>query len=174
MKDSARRLDILRAVLALTSAAVGVTGCGRTNKTADVAQDSILVKDADLSAHRSDTAATTTTLVRDRGSMADLPTLTTGAPVKRSSVTNAGVSETGLQPPTRVNPTPVLPARDSTSAEQRTPTPNPPVTTQPTLTPPPVTQPASPKPPVVIQPSPTPITPSTPKKDSARDSLRVR
>jgi hypothetical protein len=167
MKDSVRILRTLVVGLLLAVAAFAAAACAKSSKAKDVAQDSILVKDAGIAEHKTDTTSGPATLVRDRGSAADRPTLTSGAPVKRSPATNAGASQTGLQPPVRVNPTPVLPSRESTSAPQRTPTPNPTLVPQPAMTPSPVIQPASPKPPVVIQPSPVP------KRDSSTDSLRV-
>ena len=57
----------------------------KSEKAADVAQDSILVKDADVGGNKTDTAgAATAALMRARGSAANAPVLTTGAPVKRA------------------------------------------------------------------------------------------
>ncbi len=114
MKDSARRLFDVGVAVALTTAVLAMAGCGRTNKTADVAQDSILVKDADVAEHKTNTPPAAATLVRDRGSAADVPSLTSGAAVKRAPSSAAtGSSRGGLQPPARVNPSPVLPGRDT-------------------------------------------------------------
>ncbi|MDQ6717442.1 MAG: hypothetical protein M3Z17_03720 [Gemmatimonadota bacterium] len=162
MKDSARRLFDVGVAAALTSAVLAMAGCGRTNKTADVAQDSILVKDANVAEHKVDTAAAASTLVRDRGSAAAIPALTSGAPVKRAPASAATeVSRGTLQPPARVNPTPVLPGRD-TGAVTLPPPRIDPMVAPPVQRPPPVTQPVSPSPPAVLQP------PATPKKDSLK------
>jgi hypothetical protein len=126
MKDSARtRIDVGAAVVVVT-AMLSIAACGKQNKASDVAQDSILVKDADIAEHKSDTTAAVTTLVRDRGSVADAPTLTNGAPVKRARSVDAGPSRSGLQPPTKVNPSPVLPARESTVTTPKADSPPPP------------------------------------------------
>jgi hypothetical protein len=82
MKDN--RVRILAALLL-------AAGCAKSGKTADVAQDSILVKDAGIGGNKTDTAN----------------------------------SNRGLQPPKRVNPTPVLPGRESTSAPVTQPSPTP-------------------------------------------------
>jgi hypothetical protein len=171
MKDSARRVFETGLVLALAATLLSVAACGRSSKASDVAQDSILVKDADVE-HKTDTAgAATAALVRERGATPAQPTLTAGAPVQRSAntITTAPTTTTGaistgtLQPPRRVNPSPVLPPRESTSTRRDTPTT--PLSPQPVTTPRATVQPVSPQPPPVIQPSPVP------KKDSSGDTL---
>src|SRR5437762_13935270 len=113
MKDN--RVGIFAALLL-------AAGCARSEKAADVAQDSILVKDADVGGKKTDTAgAATAALVRARGSAANVPVLTTGAPVKRAPDVSGANSNSVLQPPKRVNPTPVLPGRESTSTQRSTP-----------------------------------------------------
>lgn len=170
MKDNARGILEIGVAVALAAAVLSVAGCGRSNKTADIAQDSILVKDADLSGHKVDTAAAATTLVRDRGSVADLPALTTGAPVKRATASVAAGSAGGpLQPPKKVYPSPVLPGRNPTP-ESLPPARIDPLIAPTAVQPAPATQPASPRPPRVIQPQP----PTPPKTDSSSDSLRLR
>ena len=130
MKDSAEILS--RAVRVATVAAmIATAACGKSNKAADVAQDSILVNDANVPGNKTDTAgAATAALVRERGSSAQLPALTNGAPVARSPnvappVQAAGAtsrtrrtttSQPTLQPPEKVYPSPVLPPRESTTA----------------------------------------------------------
>lgn len=144
-------------------------GCAKSDKTADVAQDSILVKDADIEGNKTDTAgAATAALVRARGSAANAPVLTSGAPVKRAPDAVSTTVPGGLQPPKRVNPTPVLPGRESTATPRTPPASGTQLSPQPTTPPTPVTQPVSPQPPPVTQPSPTP------KKDSTkRDTLSL-
>ena len=170
MKDSVRILGKTFRLGAVAAIIVSA-GCGRSNKAADVAQDSILVKDADVSGNKTDTAgAATAALVREKGAAAQPPTLTTGAPVTRSSdvapavpTTSAPTSRTSTpQPPKKVYPSPVLPPRESTTSTPRSS-----VISSP-ISPMPVTQPVSPPPPPVTQP-----TPPTPKKDSSTDSLSV-
>lgn len=166
MKDSARRILDTGVALALAAGVLTTAGCAREKKAEDVAQDSILVKDADMSARKADTTVPGTTLVRDRGSVPQTPVLTTGAPVKRSPDVKASG---GLQPPKRVNPTPVLPGRDS-FVERRVPQrPIGDPIVDPSV-PPPVTQPIIRQPPV---PQPQPVTQPTlkPKRDSSTDSL---
>ena len=107
MKDN--RVRIFAALLL-------AAGCAKADRAADIAQDSILVKDADIGGNKTDTAgAATAALVRARGSAVDIPVLTIGAPVKRAPDVSGAKSNRGLQPPKRVNPTPVLPGRESTS-----------------------------------------------------------
>lgn len=181
MKDSARRVFETGLVLALAATLLSVAACGRSSKASDVAQDSILVKDADIAGHKTDTAgAATAALVRERGATPAQPTLTAGAPVQRSAntvtsvpTTTSGAASAGtLQPPRRVYPSPVLPPRDSTYTRRDTPvTPPPslqPVTTPPVTTPRATVQPVSPQPPPVIQPTPAP------KKDSSGDTTVIR
>lgn len=115
MKDSARRLFDVGVAIALATAVLATASCGRKDKATDIAQDSILVRDADLTAPRTDTSSIPpATLVRERGSAADVPVLTRGAPVKRAPTVTTGANS-GLRPPTRVNPSPVLPGRDTSS-----------------------------------------------------------
>jgi hypothetical protein len=173
MKDSVRILSRTMRV-AIAAAMIATAACAKSNKPADVAQDSILVKDADVAGNKTDTAgAATAALVRERGSGAQLPALTNGAPVTRSSdggpavpptsatrTTRASTAQPTLQPPKKVYPSPVLPPRESTVT-----TPRGSVISTPT-SPPPVSQPVSPQPPPVSQPIPP-----APKKDSSADSL---
>lgn len=174
MKDSGREYSSLGAKLAF-AAVLLTAACGRSQKTADIAQDSLLVKDMDLAGRATDTTTPAATLVRDRGSVADAPSLTTGARVRRSPQLQPPESPTfegraglpKMPPPTQVNPTPVLPGRESTSTP-RAPLSGGQLSPQPTLPPAPVTQPASPRPARVIQPSPVP------RKDSAPDTLPAR
>lgn len=172
MKDSAR---ILSQALRLATAAtmVGAIACAKSNKSSDVAQDSILVKDADVAGNKTDTAgAATAALVREKGATAQPPALTTGAPVNRSTDVAPAVPGTVapqrnrtstaqpvLQPPKKVYPSPVLPPRESTTA-------TPPSSVISPTSPQPVTQPVSPSPPPVTQP-----TPPSPKKDSSAASV---
>jgi hypothetical protein len=169
MKHTANGLLDGAFALALAVVTLSAGACGRQDKTSDVAQDSILVKDADIAEHKSDTAAAATAaLVRERGALPQAPTLTNGAPVDRSS---GGTSSGTLQPPRRVNPSPVLPPRESAPIQRAAPLPTSPLTPQPATPPTPVTQPVSPQPPPVTQP---PAQPSpAPKKDSSRDSVSV-
>src|SRR2546423_5381676 len=160
MKDN--RVIILAALLL-------AAGCAKSDKTADVKQDSILVKDADIGGNKTDAAgAAAAALLKARGSAANAPVLTTGAPVKRAPEVARPTSSGGLQPPKRVNPTPVLPGRESTVTPRSTPITGAPLTPQPITPPTPVTQPVSPQPPPVTQPSPTP------KKDSTKGDTLSR
>jgi hypothetical protein len=137
---------------------VGAAACAKSNKSSDVAQDSILVKDA---GDKTDTAgAATAALVREKGATAQPPALTTGAPVNRTTDVAPAVPTTAAPqrnrasvppPPKKVYPSPVLPPRESTTATPRSSVISP-------TSPPPVTQPVSPSPPPVTQP-----TPPTPK-----------
>jgi hypothetical protein len=181
MKDSARRLVDGAMMAALAASALSAGGCARSDKTTDVAQDSILVKDADVAEHKTDTAgAATAALVRERGATPEAPALTSGAPVTRPADVS-GSSAGTLQPPRRVNPSPVLPSREPTPIRRTDIVPAAPIPAQPTTTPPvpqPVTQPVSPQTPPVTQPA-VPVTPPAQpipasKKDSSRDSLSVR
>lgn len=172
MKDSARRLVDGAVIVALAAGGLTIVACGRSDKTADVAQDSMLVKDADVAPEKTDTAgAATAALVRARGATPGMPALTNGAPVRRSAdlprVPASGVPTTsgGLQPPKRVNPSPVLPARESTAGRPTDPVTTSPLSPPRVIPPQPPTQPVSPQPQPVRQPSPIP------KKDSSRDSL---
>jgi hypothetical protein len=118
MKDNAGRIIDVGTVLALFAVFLAAAGCSKSDKAADVAQDSILVKDADIGDNKTDTAgAATAALLRAHGSAADEPVLTTGAPVKRAPAVGGPASSGGLKPPKRVNPTPVLPGRESTSTQ---------------------------------------------------------
>ncbi len=114
MKDSLEKVRDVGVALALAAAVLAVASCAKSNKSENVAQDSILVKGADPGQQKSDSTATTTTLVRNRGSAAELPVLTNGAAVKRPRSVEPGTTRPTLQPPTRVNPSPVLPGREST------------------------------------------------------------
>lgn len=170
MKDSARGVLEIGVALALAAAVLSIAGCGRSNRTADVAQDSILVKDADVSGRKVDTVAAGRTLVRDRGSVADVPALTTGAPVKRAPASVVAGSAGGqLQPPKKVYPSPVLPGRDATP-ESLPPARIDPLVDPTAQQPVQVRQPVSPQPPRVIQPQP----PTPPKTDSSSDTLILR
>jgi hypothetical protein len=178
MKDSAGIFSRGFRVAAL-AALMTASACAKAKKTTDVAQDSILVKDADVSGNKTDTAgAATAALVRERGSAAELPALTSGAPVTKSTGVAPTIPATTVAPPTsrtarsttvqptmeppkKVYPSPVLPPRESTSSMQHGS-----VITSPT-SPPPVAQPISPSPRPVTQPTPPP-----PKKDST-DSVRA-
>lgn len=188
MKDSAGKFT--RRLRLAAAAAMAVTAaCAKSNKPADVAQDSILVKDADVSANKTDTAgAATAALVRERGSGAQLPTLTSGAPVTRSSDLAPAMPATGtlppasrtpvqptMPPPKRLHPSPVLPPRESTSTTPPGSVITSPASPQQVTQPPPVAQPISPAPRPVTQPATPPVTqpatpPPPPKKDST-DSL---
>lgn len=173
MKDSMplRKLVDGAIVLALVGSALSAGACARRDKTPDVAQDSILVKDADVVEHKTDTAgAATAALVRERGAIAETPTLTSGARVSRSSDVTVAPGGT-LRPPRRVNPSPVLPAREPTPLTRTDPLPTSPLPTQPATPPTPVTQSVSPQPRPVTQPPAQPL--PTPKKDSSPDSLSV-
>jgi len=128
MKDNVRGTLFAREALPFI-VAILAAGCGRASKTADVAQDSLLIKNADVRTHRMDTTvAAPGTLVRDRGSAADAPSLTAGAPVKRapdvrtsgSPAMQSASPQPKMQPPAGVNPTPVLPGR----VLEPSPTPN--------------------------------------------------
>jgi hypothetical protein len=160
MKDN--RVRIFAALLL-------AAGCAKSDKAADVAQDSILVKDADIGGNKTDTAgAATAALVRASGSAANAPVLTTGAPVKGAPDVGGATSNGVLRPPKRVNPTPVLPGRESTVTPRSTPITGMQLNPPPVPPPTPVTQPVSPPPPPVTQPS------ATPKKDSTKgDTLSL-
>ena len=183
MKDSS---GIFRQAVRLGAIALVFAGaaCAKSNKPADVAQDSILVKDADVAGNKSDTAAAATAaLVRERGSAAELPALTSGAPVTRPSDvapppsamnatppapisrSTSSAARPPMAPPRKVYPSPVMPPRESTSTTPQASVISSPTSPPPVTQPPPVSQPVAPQPPPVSQP-----TPPTPKKDST-DSL---
>ncbi|MBA3646622.1 MAG: hypothetical protein H0W63_10655 [Gemmatimonadaceae bacterium] len=175
MKDSAVTFSKSLRVTSL-AALVSAGACSKSNKAHEVAQDSILVKDADVAGQKTDTAgAATAALMRERGaSGAQRPALTNGAQVTRTTdgAPPVGSTPTSSQPrvlpPRRVNPSPVLPPREP-SGNPMEPVSASPTTPQPTIQPPPVAQPIPPSPPPVSQP-----TPPTPKRDSSKDSLTVR
>lgn len=170
MKDSAKRLA--DGVIAVALVALCAGGCARKDKGADVAQDSILVKDADLAEHKTDTAgAATAALVKERGATPQPPTLTSGAPV----TTTSDVAGSGgrLQPPKRVNPSPVLPSRQSTQTSAPTPPPVRDAVPSSPITPPPVMQPAVPPSSQPAQPIPAQPIPAPKRDSSKRDSISV-
>ena len=173
MKDSAGRMGKSLGVAGV-AVILAVAACSKSNKANDVAQDSILVKDADVAEHKTDTAgAATAALVRERGaSGAQLPALTTGAPVTRAPDVATPPPTTQLTPPRRVNPSPVLPPREPRSGAGTDSVTHTQTAPRPTVQTPPVTQPVSPSPPPVPPPLSQPIPPA-PKKDTSTDSLRV-
>jgi len=167
MKDSVRQFRDIGFVFASAATFALLAGCRRSDKTADVAQDSILVRDADTTLPRPTVRDTMSTLVRDRGAVSATPSLTNGARVKRAPaqmqppaapVYDPGIPAPQMPPPKKVNPPLVLPST-------RTPAPPPPP--PPTSPPAPTTAPQ----PVVVPASPPPA--PKPPTDSGKDTIKV-
>lgn len=156
MKNSAHSLrNMIVAAFALCGLS-GVTACRRTDKPVDVAQDSILVRDADTAQKATSPSDTLPTVVKQRGTAA--PTLTPGSPgTSPSGITPAAprtppITNPRMPPPSRPHPPVILPGRDSTVTRTGS--------TAIALPPPP--------PPPAPPPPPPPAKPPT---DTGRDTL---
>jgi len=105
MKDSVRESLYVGPIVALLAAALLAAGCRRSDKTADLAQDSLLMAADTVQAApvKKDTAATA------RGAPGGVTQMHPS-----SKPMTSGVPQPKMQPPRKINPPVVLPGRDST------------------------------------------------------------
>lgn len=123
MKNSVQVLPYSWALI-LAAVLLSGYGCRRSDKTADVAQDSILVRDADTAQKRTGPGDTLPTLVK-QGRTVTTPSLTNGAPPLPPGITPATPVRTNprMPPPRRPTPPLILRGRESTTTVDSGPSP---------------------------------------------------
>jgi hypothetical protein len=109
MKDSVRKLLAVGPCVPLLAAALLAVGCRRSDKTPDVAQDSLLVTADTVQTVARPKDTTATGHARERGATTGITQM---HPSSKPMTSN--MPKPRMQPPRKITPPLVLPGRDST------------------------------------------------------------